>query len=148
MINRVVLVGRITKDVDHRVTTSGASVVSFTLAVNRNFTSASGEREADFINCVTWRASADFMKNYVKKGNLLAVDGRMQTRNYQDNDGRTVYITEVVADSVQLLESRSSNQGDNSGQYRNKYEANQSNDAQDELYESTKNLIADDDLPF
>ncbi|MBG0762454.1 single-stranded DNA-binding protein [Acholeplasma laidlawii] len=148
MINRVVLVGRITKDVDHRVTTSGASVVSFTLAVNRNFTSASGEREADFINCVTWRASADFMKNYVKKGNLLAVDGRMQTRNYQDNDGRTVYITEVVADSVQLLESRSSNQGDNSGQYRNKYEENQSNDAQDELYESTKNLIADDDLPF
>lgn len=148
MINRVVLVGRITKDVDHRVTTSGASVVSFTLAVNRNFTSASGEREADFINCVTWRASADFMKNYVKKGNLLAVDGRMQTRNYEDNDGRTVYITEVVADSVQLLESRSSNQGDNSGQYRNKYEENQSNDAQDELYESTKNLIADDDLPF
>ncbi|ABX80820.1 single-stranded DNA-binding protein [Acholeplasma laidlawii] len=148
MINRVVLVGRITKDVDHRVTTSGASVVSFTLAVNRNFTSASGEREADFINCVTWRASADFMKNYVKKGNLLAVDGRMQTRNYEDNDGRTVYITEVVADSVQLLESRSSNQSDNSGQYRNKYEANQSNDAQDELYESTKNLIADDDLPF
>ena len=139
---------RITKDVDHRVTTSGASVVSFTLAVNRNFTSASGEREADFINCVTWRASADFMKNYVKKGNLLAVDGRMQTRNYEDNDGRTVYITEVVADSVQLLESRSSNQSDNSGQYRNKYEANQSNDAQDELYESTKNLIADDDLPF
>lgn len=148
MINRVVLVGRITKDVDHRVTTSGASVVSFTLAVNRNFTSASGEREADFINCVTWRASADFMRNYVKKGNLLAVDGRMQTRNYEDNDGRTVYITEVVADSVQLLESRSSNQSDNSGQYRNKYEANQSNDAQDELYESTKNLIADDDLPF
>lgn len=148
MINRVVLVGRITKDVDHRVTTSGASVVSFTLAVNRNFTSASGERETDFINCVTWRASADFMKNYVKKGNLLAVDGRMQTRNYEDNDGRTVYITEVVADSVQLLESRSSNQSDNSGQYRNKYEANQSNDAQDELYESTKNLIADDDLPF
>lgn len=148
MINRVVLVGRITKDVDHRVTTSGVSVVSFTLAVNRNFTSASGEREADFINCVTWRASADFMKNYVKKGNLLAVDGRMQTRNYEDNDGRTVYITEVVADSVQLLESRSSNQSDNSGQYRNKYEANQSNDAQDELYESTKNLIADDDLPF
>lgn len=148
MINRVVLVGRITKDVDHRVTTSGVSVVSFTLAVNRNFTSASGEREADFINCVTWRVSADFMKNYVKKGNLLAVDGRMQTRNYEDNDGRTVYITEVVADSVQLLESRSSNQSDNSGQYRNKYEANQSNDAQDELYESTKNLIADDDLPF
>lgn len=148
MINRVVLVGRITKDVDHRMTQSGVSVVSFTLAVNRNFTAASGEREADFINCVTWRASADFMRNYVKKGNLLGVDGRIQTRNYEDSDGRTVYVTEVVADSVQLLESRSSNQSDNSGQFKNRYEENQSDDAQDELYESTKNLIADDDLPF
>src|SRR5690554_1123101 len=81
MINRVVLVGRITRDVDHRVTQSGVSVVSFTLAVNRNFTNASGEREADFINCVTWRASADFMRNYVKKGNLLGVDGRIQQEN-------------------------------------------------------------------
>src|SRR5690554_657875 len=145
MINRVVLVGRITKDVDHRVTQSGVSVVSFTLAVNRNFTNASGEREADFINCVTWRASADFMGNYVKKGNLLGVDGRIQTRNYEDNDGRTVYVTEVVADSVQLLESRSSQES--SGQFRNIQE-DTSNDAQDELYETTKDLIADDDLPF
>jgi len=145
MINRVVLVGRITKDVDHRVTQSGVSVVSFTLAVNRNFTNASGEREADFINCVTWRASADFMRNYVKKGNLLGVDGRIQTRNYEDNDGRTVYVTEVVADSVQLLESRSSQES--SGQFRNIQE-DTSNNAQDELYETTKDLIADDDLPF
>lgn len=145
MINRVVLVGRITKDVDHRVTQTGVSVVSFTLAVNRNFTNASGEREADFINCVTWRASADFMRNYVKKGNLLGVDGRIQTRNYEDNDGRTVYVTEVVADSVQLLESRSSQES--SGQFRNIQE-DTSNDAQDELYETTKDLIADDDLPF
>ncbi|MFA7417732.1 MAG: single-stranded DNA-binding protein [Acholeplasma sp.] len=148
MINRVVLVGRITKDVDHRVTQSGVSVVSFSLAVNRNFTAANGEREADFVNCVTWRASADFMRNYVKKGNLLGVDGRIQTRNYEDSEGRTVYVTEVVADSVQLLESRSSNQSDNAGQYKNKYEENQSDNAQEELYESTKNLIADDDLPF
>ena len=151
MINRVVLVGRITRDVEHKTTPSGVSVVSFTLAVNRNFTSAGGEREADFINCVTWRASADFMRNYVKKGNLLGVDGRMQTRNYQDNDGRTVYITEVVADSVQLLESRNtnqSNQADNTGQFKNRYEENQSNDAQDEFYESTNTLIGDDDLPF
>jgi len=145
MINRVVLVGRITKDVDHRVTQSGVSVVSFTLAVNRNFTNASGEREADFINCVTWRASADFMRNYVRKGNLLGIDGRIQTRNYEDNEGRTVYVTEVVADSVQLLEFRSSQES--SGQFRNTPE-DTSSDAQDELYETTKDLIADDDLPF
>lgn len=148
MINRVVLVGRITKDVDHRMTQSGVGVVSFTLAVNRNFTASNGEREADFINCVTWRGSADFMRNYVKKGNMLAVEGRIQTRNYEDSDGRTVYVTEVVADNVQLLESRGSNPSDNAGQYKNKNEANQSDSAQDELYESTKNLIADDDLPF
>src|SRR5690554_3243770 len=147
MINRVVLVGRITRDVDHRVTQSGVSVVSFTLAVNRNFTSASGEREADFINCVAWRSTADFMKNYVKKGNLLGVDGRIQTRNYEDSDGRTVYITEIVADSVQLLESRNS-QPDNQQPSRNRYEDNRQNDAQDELYETAKNLVADDDLPF
>ncbi|WP_025725074.1 single-stranded DNA-binding protein [Acholeplasma granularum] len=147
MINRVVLVGRITRDVDVRSTQSGVSVVSFTLAVNRNFTSASGEREADFINCVAWRSTADFMKNYVKKGNLLGVDGRIQTRNYEDSDGRTVYITEIVADSVQLLESRNS-QPDSQQPSRNRYEDNRQNDAQDELYETAKNLVADDDLPF
>src|SRR5690625_2189213 len=145
MINRVVLVGRITKDVDHRVTQSGVSVVSFTLAVNRNFTNASGEREADFINCVTWRASADFMCNYVRKGNLLGIAGRIQTSNYEDNEGRTVDVTEVVADSVQLLDFKSLQES--SGQYRNTDE-DTSSDAQDELYKTTKDVIADDDLPF
>src|SRR5690554_6902602 len=104
MINRVVLVGRITRDVDMRMTSSNIPVVSFSLAVNRKYTNELGERPADFINCVAWRHSAQFMKDYVRKGNLLAVEGQIQTRNYEDQSGTTRYITEVVCDSVQLLE--------------------------------------------
>lgn len=107
MINRTVLVGRITRDPELRKTTSGTSTVSFTLAVNRQY-KKEGEQEADFINCVAWRGTADFLANYVKKGNLLGVEGRIQTRNYKDQSDRTVYVTEVICDSVQLLESKKS----------------------------------------
>ena len=100
MINRVVLIGRITKEVDSKATSSGVSVVQFTLAVNRNFTNSQGEKEADFIQCVAWRFQADFLKRYVKKGALLGIEGRIQTRNYEDSTGQTRYVTEVIADSV------------------------------------------------
>lgn len=105
MINRVVLVGRITKDPELRKTQSGLSTVSFILAVNRNI-KKEGQQEADFVNCVAWRQTADFMVNYIKKGSLIGVEGRIQTRNYEDKSGKRVYITEVVCDSVQSLESR------------------------------------------
>ncbi|CDR31345.1 Helix-destabilizing protein [Acholeplasma oculi] len=142
MINRVVLIGRITKDVDARSTTSGISVVQFTVAVNRNFKSANGENEADFVQCVAWRQTADFMKNYVRKGALLGVEGRIQTRNYEDTNGRTVYVTEVVADSVQLLESKDAST-------RRGYEDTSSpSEPQDDFFETSKKLVADDDLPF
>lgn len=104
MINNVTLCGRITKDVELRVTQSGISVTQFTLAINRIFKNENGETQADFIQCVAWRHSAEFMKKYVKKGNLLGVTGRIQTRTYEDSEGRTVYVTEVVCDTVQLLE--------------------------------------------
>lgn len=106
MINRVVLVGRLTRDVELRYTTSGAAVGSFTLAVNRQFTNASGEREADFINCVIWRKSAENFSNFTSKGSLVAVEGRLQTRNYENQQGQRVYVTEVVVDNFSLLESR------------------------------------------
>lgn len=106
MINNVVLVGRLTKDPDLRYTANGAAVATFTLAVNRNFTNQSGNREADFINCVIWRKPAETMANYAKKGTLLGVTGRIQTRNYENQQGQRVYVTEVVADNFQLLESR------------------------------------------
>ncbi len=106
MINNVVLVGRLTKDPDLRYTGSGVAVATFTLAVNRNYTSQSGDREADFINCVIWRKSAESLANYARKGTLLGVTGRIQTRNYENQQGQRVYVTEVVADNFQLLESR------------------------------------------
>jgi single-strand DNA-binding protein len=108
-MNRVLLVGRLTKDPELRYTPSGVAVATFTLAVNRTFTNQQGEREADFINCVVWRKPAENVANYLKKGSLAGVDGRLQTRSYEGQDGKRVYVTEVVADSVQFLESRGSN---------------------------------------
>ena len=104
-LNRTILIGRITRDPEVKKTQSGVSVVSFTLAVNRTY-KKEGEQDADFINCVAWRNQADFLGNYITKGALLGVEGRIQTRNYEDQTGKTVYITEVVCETVQALESK------------------------------------------
>ncbi|WP_102273364.1 single-stranded DNA-binding protein [Cytobacillus massiliigabonensis] len=109
MMNRVVLVGRLTKDPELRYTPNGVPVATFTLAVNRTFTNQQGEREADFINCVIWRKPAENVANFLKKGSLAGVDGRIQTRSYEGQDGKRVYVTEVQAESVQFLEPRNSN---------------------------------------
>jgi single-strand DNA-binding protein len=111
MMNRVVLVGRLTKDPDLRYTPSGVPVATFTLAVNRAFSNQQGEREADFINCVVWRKPAENVANFLKKGSLAGVDGRIQTRNYEGQDGKRVYVTEVVAESVQFLEPKGASSG-------------------------------------
>ena len=113
MMNRVVLVGRLTKDPELRYTPNGVAVASFTLAVNRAFTNQQGEREADFINCVVWRKAAENVANFLKKGSLAGVDGRIQTRSFDGQDGKRVYITEVLAESVQFLEPRNSSRGEN-----------------------------------
>lgn len=109
MINRTVLVGRLTKDVELKYTQSGQAVASFTLAVNRQFTNAQGEREADFIQCVIWRKAAENFKNFTHKGSLVGIDGRIQTRSYDNQQGQRVYVTEVVVDNFSLLESKGSN---------------------------------------
>lgn len=106
MINRVVLSGRTTKALEVKYTQSGIAVASFTLAVNRQFRDKDGNREADFINCVIWRKGAENLANLTHKGSLIAIDGHLQTRNYQDKDGKKVYVTEVVVDSFVLLESK------------------------------------------
>ena len=111
LINRVILVGRLTKDPELRYTPSGVAVATFTLAVNRAFANQQGEREADFVNCVVWRKQAENVANFLKKGSLAGVDGRIQTRNYEGQDGKRVYVTEVVAESVQFLEPKGSNSG-------------------------------------
>ena len=106
MINNVVLVGRLTRDPELKFTPNGAAVATFTLAVNRNFTNQSGQREADFINCVIWRKPAETLATYAKKGTLLGVTGRIQTRFYDNPQGQRVYVTEVVAETFQLMESK------------------------------------------
>ncbi|HDZ8687123.1 single-stranded DNA-binding protein [Staphylococcus aureus] len=113
MLNRVVLVGRLTKDPELRSAPNGVNVGTFTLAVNRTFTNAQGEREADFINVVVFKKQAENVEKYLSKGSLAGVDGRLQTRNYENKDGQRVYVTEVVADSVQFLEPKNNNQQSN-----------------------------------
>lgn len=105
MLNRVILIGRLTRDPELRYTPAGVAVTQFTLAVDRPFTSQGGEREADFIPVVTWRQLAETCANYLRKGRLTAVEGRIQVRNYENNEGRRVYVTEVIADNVRFLES-------------------------------------------
>lgn len=116
MLNRVVLVGRLTKDPEFRTTQNGVSVATFTLAVNRTFTNAQGEREADFINCVTFRKQADNVNRFLSKGSLAGVDGRMQSRSYENQDGKRVFVTEAVCESVQFLEPKNNNQSNNQPQ--------------------------------
>lgn len=138
MINNVVLVGRLTKDPDLRYTSSGSAVASFTLAVKRNFTNQNGNREADFINCVIWRKPAETMANYAHKGTLLGVIGRIQTRSYENQQAQRVYVTEVVCENFQLLESKEVNETRNSSQIsqnqntggQNNFEGNYSLDNQ------------------
>ena len=105
MINNVVLVGRMTRDAELRYTPSNVAVATFTLAVNRTFKSQNGEREADFINVVMWRQQAENLANWAKKGSLIGVTGRIQTRSYENESGQRVYTTEVIADRIQFLSS-------------------------------------------
>ncbi|HEC2157505.1 single-stranded DNA-binding protein [Staphylococcus pseudintermedius] len=168
MLNRVVLVGRLTKDPEYRTTPSGVSVATFTLAVNRTFTNAQGEREADFINCVVFRKQAENVNNFLFKGSLAGVDGRLQSRSYENQEGRRVFVTEVVCDSVQFLEPKSQNQrhanqnqgnqfdsygqgfgGQQQGQ-NSSYQNNNHQPANDNPFANANGPIdiSDDDLPF
>lgn len=154
MINRVVLVGRLTKDPELKYTQSGIAVVRFTLAVNRPFKNQQGENEADFINCVAWRKQAENTANFLKKGSLAGIDGRIQTSSFEGKDGNRVFMTEVVADSVQFLEPRSAQDSQNSS---SDYQSNQIYGQQQKAqygqnrtspnYESSIEVV-DDDLPF
>ena len=108
MINNCVLVGRLTRDPELKYTTSNIAVATFSLAVNRNFKDANGERETDFINCVIWRQQAENLANWAKKGALIGITGRIQTRSYENQQGQRVYVTEVVAENFQMLERRNS----------------------------------------
>lgn len=139
MLNRVILIGRLTKDPELRYTPNGVAVSTFTLAVSRNYSNQQGQRETDFINIVTWKGLAETVANYLKKGRLTAVEGRMQTRNYDNNEGKKVYITEVVADNVRFLESTNKS-GDDS--------RSRPSDKDPFINDGNPIDISDDDLPF
>ena len=110
MLNRVILVGRLTRDPDLRYTPSGIAVANFTVAANRPYRNQQGEQEADFINCGVWRNAAENLASYMKKGSLIGVEGRIQTRSYEGQDGKMVYVTEVLAENIQFLEPRGASQ--------------------------------------
>ncbi|SDK22723.1 single-stranded DNA-binding protein [Sediminibacillus albus] len=156
MLNRVVLVGRLTKDPDLRYTPNGVAVANFTLAVNRPFSNQQGNREADFINCVVWRRAAENLANFMNKGSLVGVDGRLQTRSFEGQDGKRVFVTEVVADTVQFLETKGSSQGGGQGSSGYQSNQNQSNNndfskqnEEDPFSNNGEPIdISDDDLPF
>jgi single-strand DNA-binding protein len=161
MMNRVILIGRLTKDPELRYTPAGVAVTQFTLAVDRPFTnSQSKEREADFINIVTWRQLAETCANYLRKGRLTAVEGRIQVRNYDNNEGKRVYVTEVIADNVRFLESSNSGGNREEGGSSNANASygggsgsgnrgGGSREQQDPFIDDGKPIdISDDDLPF
>ena len=148
MLNKVILIGRTTKDVDLRRTTSGTAVSTFTLAVENRFVQKDGQNTADFISCVAWNNTAEFLDKYVKKGSLVSIEGRIQTRNYDNKDGNRVYVTEVVAENVRMLGSRNSDRS--TGNSYDDYEPVSSTRTNND-YESQVDVsydISDDDLPF
>ena len=173
MINNVVLVGRLVKDIDLKYTGSGTAVGTFTMAAQRNFTDQNGKRESDFINCVIWRKSAENMANFTRKGSLVGIEGRIQTRNYENQQGQRVYITEVVVENFTLLESKqATEQRPRENTYQSQGEPKQStqqnngpmdasktgdykyntfdnfNNAPDPFLGNGEQIYNDDDMPF
>ncbi len=146
MLNKVILIGRFTRDPELRSTPQGISTCSFSLAVDRNYQSAGGERQTDFINCVAWRQTAEFISKYFQKGNAICVEGSIQTRSWKDNDGNNRYATDVVVDRTYFVESKKSAQ---SSSYAASSEAPVFNDSPfGNLPDPISPLGTDDDLPF
>ena len=143
MINRTILVGRLTKDPDLRYTPNGNPVTSFTLAVNR-ISKKEGQPDADFINIVCWNKVAENVANYLKKGSLVGVDGRIQTRNYEGQNGR-VYVTEILAENVQFLDSKGSNSQTNTNTSSNNQNAGNGNS---DPFSNGQKVDIPDDFPF
>lgn len=165
MLNRVILIGRLTRDPELRYTPAGVAVTQFTLAIDRPFSNQQNQqREADFLNIVTWRQLAETCANYLRKGRLTAVEGRIQVRNYENNEGKRVYVTEIIADNVRFLESsnsggnreeapseggRSYNNSGGNGGGGSRNNGGNTRDNSDPFSDDGKPIdISDDDLPF
>ena len=146
MMNHVQLIGRLTKDPELRYTSQGVAVATFTLAVQRNFSDGNGERQTDFIQCIAWRKLAETIANHLVKGSLIACEGRIQTRNYENQQGQRVYVTEVVVNEVQFLESKEQMQHRKATKQQS-FLDNQNLEETMPTYMSDESYSADD-LPF
>lgn len=144
MINSVNLTGRLTRDPELRVSQSDIAIGNFTLAVNRNFTDRNGERQADFINCVAFKKTAELLKQYVSKGSQIGVTGRLQSRSYENKEGQRVYVTEVVVENLVFLDTKS----DNSQQSTNNYNQQSNVSVGQNPFGNSTSDITDEDLPF
>ena len=167
MLNRAILTGRLTRDPELRYTTSGTAVVQATIAVDRQFKNQQGEREADFINLVIWRKAAENFANFTHKGSLVGIDGRIQTRTYENKQGQRVYATEINVDSFSLLEPRQDNNQQSNNNYSSQAPSNNARNATPNSSQQNQNAqsnygnqnndfgnggqsidLADDELPF
>lgn len=167
MLNRAILTGRLTRDPELRYTTSGTAVVQATIAVDRQFENQQGEREADFINLVIWRKAAENFANFTHKGSLVGIDGRIQTRTYENKQGQRVYVTEINVDSFSLLEPRQENSQQSNNNYSSQVPNNNAHNATSNSPQQNQNAqsnygnqnndfgnggqsidLADDELPF
>lgn len=167
MLNRAILTGRLTRDPELRYTTSGTAVVQATIAVDRQFKNQQGEREADFINLVIWRKAAENFANFTHKGSLVGIDGRIQTRTYENKQGQRVYATEINVDSFSLLEPRQDNNQQSNNNYSSQAPSNNARNATPNSPQQNQNArsnygnqnndfgnggqsidLADDELPF
>lgn len=167
MLNRAILTGRLTRDPELRYTTSGTAVVQATIAVDRQFKNQQGEREADFINLVIWRKAAENFANFTHKGSLVGIDGRIQTRTYENKQGQRVYVTEINVDSFSLLEPRQDNNQQSNNNYSSQAPSNNARNTKPNSPQQNQNArsnygnqnndfgnggqsidLADDELPF
>lgn len=162
MLNKTILIGRLTKDpvLTHTKSENPSAVAKFTLAVNRDYFNAQGERDTDFINVVVWKKTAESVAKFMKKGSLVAVEGRIQTRSYDDPDGKKVYVVEVIGESVKFLESKgngsqnanstNSNNNSNNEQTNKGTSTNNNSEATDDPFSPnfTSQGNTEDDLPF
>lgn len=148
MINRTVLVGRLTRDPELRYTQSGIAVANFTLACDRPFTGQDGKKEADFIQCVVWRKQAENVAQYLKKGSLAGVEGRLEVSSYDDSDGKRQYRTNVVADSVKFLSTKGTPDEAPASKPQNDWQQRQQQNQADPFSGGNSVDINDDDLPF
>lgn len=151
-MNKVIIIGRLSRDPEMRSTASGINTTMFNVAVSRNYTGSSGTREADFINCIAWRKQAENIAKYCKKGSQVAVEGRIQTRNYDANDGSRKYITEIIADNVTFLGNKPAGSGSNV-EAENSFVGEEDIATTDITEDPFKDFgeevaLSDDDLPF